>query len=790
MEEPTTLMSQLRLSMDKPDDNTTEKDPREMTLKESMAPLLPPSPPPPPAEDAASHTLRTQLKRKNDPDPNAERHLEEPNHTDSGSENNDYDQDALHEWQDTAYGENESTIATAAMEAEALRKIQTICEEQEFEKIDEELMNSVFIGNFSMDKAREYEKEHRQNLLNFESGIQALQETNNQLTEELSEANEKMEKLNEELQSDIKKLKEMRLMDQLQYEKDLRDTQQELEMHKREKTDNSRIVTELCITKDELLKSNTEIINLKANLMQMTKEKSRLDRETTELEDELRNCQSELHKQKTVNKMIPGLKQKIARLECEIKAKALGAYQIGERIKRTTSITSLAGGRRLLMMSADDGNPENNDTEDEDDSVNRRHDRRRTGTSAGDDDITRDERRHRHRLDIDPENQRVCVPDERGEKMIKNYRWPKSSSVEFETWRRLMLDNISSAQRNGISDRIINNNLEQYLLTQDNLINEYARLKQTISTATLEGTKELITNLNVDESIYGPEERFRQVKLRKGESATKYLGRLECQFRELYGNRAAGEERRIKQQFVEGFIQDGHQLDPDDKRFCEVYANLTDMAIYAEKCMAKKLARLSNMRNNYTRKNINFVDTEGAPGMNGRYYFPINMMDQAQPDPQPQQAPPPPPPPPQPQPPQPQPQTHYPFPPPPPLPPRSAPNLYMSRQQPTFRRPQNPRPKRTYVTAEPGANRVTLREWENNVADDGSLFCHRCLIRGHMAKQCQYFTACAKCSEPPLETGHSTKFHEEYVQNPQQNGQQRNYNQQYNNFQNNQGNHL
>merc|ERR1712015_225126 len=140
--------------------------------------------------------------------------------------------------------------------------------------------------------------------------------------------------------------------------------------------------------------------------MQLTKEKSRLNRETTELEDELRNCQSELHKQKTVNKMIPGLKQKIAKLECEIKAKALGAYQIGERIKRTASITSLAGGRRLLMMSADDGNPENNDTEDEDDPVNRRQERRRTGNNAGDDDITRDDRRHRNRLDMDPDNQR------------------------------------------------------------------------------------------------------------------------------------------------------------------------------------------------------------------------------------------------------------------------------------------------------------------------------------------------------------------------------------------------
>ena len=75
-------------------------------------------------------------------------------------------------------------------------------------------------------------------------------------------------KLNENMLSDIKKLKKMRLMDTLQHEKEPRDTQQELELYKKEKNDNSRIINKLCITKDELLKSNTEIINLKASLMQ------------------------------------------------------------------------------------------------------------------------------------------------------------------------------------------------------------------------------------------------------------------------------------------------------------------------------------------------------------------------------------------------------------------------------------------------------------------------------------------------------------------------------------------
>ena len=267
------------------------------------------------------------------------------------------------------------------------------------------------------------------------------------------------------------------------------------------------------------------------------------------------------------------------------------------------------------------------------------------------------------------------------------------------------------------------------------------------------------------------------MKLRKGESATKYLGRLECQFRQLYGNRAAGEERRIKQQFVEGFIQDGHQLDPDDKRFCEVYANLTDMAIYAEKCMAKKLARLSNMRNNYTRKNINFVDTEGTPGMNGRYYLPINMMDQTQHEPQTQQIHPPPPSPPP-----------RPFQPPPPLP--------QSHPFPPHRHPGfgDQGPRASYISS-PRAVRVSLQEYLQGYANDGSRFCHRCLQVGHIAPDCVYQSACARCSNPPMEQGHTTRNHNIRLQRAnihQQDGPfPRNFDQRFtNNSQNNQNDRI
>ena len=79
------------------------------------------------------------------------------------------------------------------------------------------------------------------------------------------------------------------------------------------------------------------------------------------------------------------------------------------------------------------------------------------------------------------------------------------------------------------------------------------------------------------------------------------------------------------------------------------------------------------------------------------------------------------------------------------------------------------------ISAGPGADRVSLGEYENNVANDGSRFCHRCLIRDHIARDCPFFTACAKCADPPAEMGHSTKYHKRYWQRHQQGGHQAPY---------------
>ena len=111
-------------------------------------------------------------------------------------------------------------------------------------------------------------------------------------------------------------------------------------------------------------------------------------------------------------------------------------------------------------------------------------------------------------------------------------------------------------------------------------------------------------------------------------------------------------------------------------------------------------------------------------------YCPIDLMDQALPDMQNRQIPPPP--------------SHN-LPAQPILPPRC----------PEFEKPRRPPPR----SAGPGAVRVSLREYENNVADDGTRFCHRCLCTGHVGPDCPFLSCCAKCTVPPTEVGHSTKYH-------------------------------
>ena len=133
-----------------------------------------------------------------------------------------------------------------------------------------------------------------------------------------------------------------------------------------------------------------------------------------------------------------------------------------------------------------------------------------------------------------------------------------------------------------------------------------------------------------------------------------------------------------------------------------------------------------------------YINSNGTKGMDNPKYCPIDMMDQA-PHMQHQLIPPSP---------------HLPAR--PILPPKS-PGFGNQKRSPL-------------ISAGPYADRVSLGEYESGIASDGCFFCNRCLIKGHTSLDCPFFTACAKCADPPAEMGHSTKYHKRYWQRMHQQG--------------------
>ena len=57
----------------------------------------------------------------------------------------------------------------------------------------------------------------------------------------------------------------------------------------------------------------------------------------------------------------------------------------------------------------------------------------------------------------------------------------------------------------------------------------------------------------------------------------------------MYGLGAPGEKRRIKAQFVEGYIVKGVKLSPNEKKLLSIYDNLTDHSTAAQEIMDKKV---------------------------------------------------------------------------------------------------------------------------------------------------------------------------------------------------------
>ena len=164
---------------------------------------------------------------------------------------------------------------------------------------------------------------------------------------------------------------------------------------------------------------------------------------------------------------------------------------------------------------------------------------------------------------------------------------------------------------------------------------------------------------------------------------------------------------------------DGQTLEPEDKKICQAYANLTEMAIFAEEQMSRKTTQLSTMKNSYAGENMGAMDQ--APHMQHQLIPPSPHLPAR-----------------------------------PILPPKS----------PGFGNQK----RSSLISAGPYADRVSLGEYESGIASDGCFFCNRCLIKGHTSLDCPFFTACAKCADPPAEMGHSTKYHKRYWQRMHQQG--------------------
>ena len=65
-----------------------------------------------------------------------------------------------------------------------------------------------------------------------------------------------------------------------------------------------------------------------------------------------------------------------------------------------------------------------------------------------------------------------------------------------------------------------------------------------------------------------------------------------------------------------------------------------------------------------------------------------------------------------------------------------------------------------YSSAGPSAIRVSNREYILRKADNGQIFCVKCLQHGHRHAQCVYFPACAICDGKELR--HWTRHHDDW----------------------------
>ena len=611
-----------------------------------------------------------------------------------------------------------------------LRAIGTIIEQQELE------YDNAFLDGLSMDDVERYESQAKQNMQNIESDNLRLQDELDKAAKAWENERDARKAEVEELQNENDKLKRRHRNDNLRNEKDIFDLEKELDLVRKEQTNNGAINSELEVSRTELRKLNNEIIELKASLMQSTKDKTRLEKDYKEIEERVEDLLKDIMELRSKARHTQMYKEEIQRLQHKIKTSAYHNFQRSEKIKRTTSIASLSSGKQIMMMANEgDAGQEIDDEELLDDihlpPLSHHYDATTHGLPRRDATIK-------------------TLPLERAEERMKNFKWPKLASLEFETWRRLFYSHIHDARSQGIPDELIRNSIVQFLMSQECTLHDYARLTQKYDPSTLDGVMSIIAKLDPREQQFSSEERFKLMKFKQGDDAMRFMNRIQCQFRDMYGLGAPGEKRRIKAQFVEGYIVKGVKLSPNEKKLLSIYDNLTDLSIAAQEIMDEKVERMQRPVNLQKSLNAILASTQLSGSSSPVDQGEINTLTL------PQQA---------------LPQNNIPqavI----PQTPRPQPVLAQTTRPQAFM-PQNAVPQQgnnqrrratRSIPAPPGVKRISMREYQAGQADGGGEWCMKCLQYGHTTRTpCIFYCACLKCSEPAQEQRHSTRFHDEHM---------------------------
>merc|ERR1712121_424211 len=177
---------------------------------------------------------------------------------------------------------------------------------------------------------------------------------------------------------------------------------------------------------------------------------------------------------------------------------------------------------------------------------------------------------------------------EQAERKAKRIKWPTfDSTITSETYLRLFIIQIESAKEKMIPDEIIRDSTIQHLMSSKYMA-QFANLTQELSPKTLENVIKILERLDPEEQCMSGDERFRAMKMIEVESAFSYVKRLQTAYRDIFGQGTVGETRRIRNQFIEGYTNEGIRLDKEEKRNLYVCNDLVGLAIAADRAALRQ----------------------------------------------------------------------------------------------------------------------------------------------------------------------------------------------------------